>query len=231
MPDVEIAPLPGVSTQIVNSLNAHMPTTSTPTSAALQGAIDHAKAYATAHPGDATIVVLATDGDPTECDTNIADIDAIAQAAATGSPKVLTFVIGVGSSLSNLNGIAAAGGTTMAYLVDTGMDVNMQILAAMNAIRGAALGCSYGIPMPSGGMMPDYTKLNVQYTPGGGGAPVLFPQVPDQSSCPASGDGWYYDNPSNPTQILLCGSTCTKVEGDPSAQIEVLLGCQTVTIG
>ncbi len=229
--DVEIAPLPGVATPIKNSLNAHMPTTSTPTSAALQGAIDHAKAWGTAHPSDVAIVVLATDGDPTECDTNISDIDAIAAAGVSGTPKILTFVIGVGSSLSNLNSIAASGGTTMAFLVDTGADVNMQFLAAMNAIRGAALGCQYGIPVPPDGMMPDFGKLNVQYTPGGGGAAQIFPQVADQASCPASGDAWYYDNPSAPTQIFLCGSTCTKVSADAMGQIDVLLGCQTITIG
>ena len=44
--------------------------TATPTSAALDGAIIHAKDWQTAHPAELTVVVFATDGDPSECDTN-----------------------------------------------------------------------------------------------------------------------------------------------------------------
>src|SRR5262249_54229158 len=116
-PEVEIAALPGVASSIINSMSTHTPTTGTPTSAALQGAIDHAKAWSTAHANDAVAVIFATDGDPQECDTNLANIDAIAAAGFNGTPKIPTFVIGVGSSLSNLNGIAAAGGSMAAFLV------------------------------------------------------------------------------------------------------------------
>src|SRR5262249_37567061 len=70
-PAVEIAPLPGVAQAFTASLAAHAPSTVTPTSAALQGAINHATAWAKAHPGDKTVVVLATDGEPDSCDTNL----------------------------------------------------------------------------------------------------------------------------------------------------------------
>ena len=66
---VEIAPLPGVASTINASIAAHSPTSQTPTSAALQGAVDHAATWAHAHPSDAVAVILATDGEPTECDT------------------------------------------------------------------------------------------------------------------------------------------------------------------
>ena len=226
---VEIAPLPGVAPAIHQSMAGHSPTTSTPTSAALQGAIDHAKSWAQSHASDAVVVVLATDGDPSECDTSIPNIAAIANAGATGMPKILTFVIGVGSSTSNLNAIAQGGGTNMAYLVDTGSNVNQQFLDAMNAIRGAALGCQYTIPAPMNGMQPDYNAVNVVFTPGGGG-PQTLPYVMSAANCPANGDGWYYDNAQNPTTIILCGSSCTKVEGDPMGEVDVTLGCSTVIL-
>ena len=72
----------------------------------------------------------------------------VAAAALAGTPSLLTFVIGVGSSLTSLNGIAAAGGTGQAFIVDAaGADPGGQFLAAMNAIRGsAAVGCQYTIP-------------------------------------------------------------------------------------
>lgn len=224
--DVEIAPLPGVAAAITQSISKHNPTTATPTSAALQGAVDHAKAWAQAHPSDVVVALLATDGDPSECDTNLANIDAIAAAALNGTPKVLTFVIGVGSSLGNLNGIAAAGGTGSAFIVDTTQNANQQFLDALNKIRGAAVGCTYQIPLPKTGT-PDFNKVNVQYTPGGG-TPVIVPKVADKSHCPASGDAWYYDDNANPKQIILCDASCKKFTGDAHSQVDVLTGCQSV---
>ena len=226
-PAVEIAPLPGVGTPIAQSLLQHSPNGNTPTSAALQGAINHCKTWGTAHPDHVVIVVLATDGQPTACDTSIANIAAIAQAGVNGTPKVLTFVIGVGSALTNLDSIAAAGGTTRAFIVDTSGNVGQQFLDALNVIRGTALGCVYKLPSPDGGT-PDYDKVNVQYTPGGSSTGQMLPRVSGQAACPASGDAWYYDNPTAPTQIILCPATCDKVRADSTGAVDVLLGCKTI---
>jgi hypothetical protein len=228
-PEVEVAALPDVATTIIASIAGHTPSTATPTSAALQGAVDHAEAWAQAHPGDAVVAVLATDGDPSECDTDLGHINAIAAQAANGTPKVLTFVIGVGSSLANLNGIAAAGGTQHAFLVDTGGNVNQQFLDAMNVIRHAALGCEYAIPTPTGGGTPDYGTVNVVYTPSGQSSQT-FPYVMSKAQCPANSDGWYYDNPASPTKIILCDSTCTRLESDSTGEVDITLGCQTVIL-
>jgi len=227
---VEIAPLPGVAAMINSSLAAHSPSTSTPTSAALQGAINHASTWAHAHPGDATAVILATDGDPTECDTSLSGIQAIAAAGYAATPKIPTFVIGVGSSLANLNGIAASGGSQMAYLVDTNSNVNQQFLMAMNQIRHAALGCSYSVPTSSDGTPVDYNQVNIVYQPGNGGPAVTLPYVMSKSNCPATGNGWYYDNPQMPTQILLCDSSCSSIEVDETGQVDITLGCSTVIL-
>jgi len=223
---VEIAPLPGVKSAITSSLAGHSPSTSTPTSAALQGAVDHAKTWAQAHTMDAVAVILATDGDPTECDTTLSDIDAIASAAATGTPKIPTFVIGVGTDTSNLDGIAQAGSSMNAFLVDTGGNVNQQFLDAMNAIRHAALGCVYTIPTGSGPV--DYNEVNIVYQPGNGGQPVTLPYVTSKANCPASGNGWYYDNPAMPTEIILCESSCSGIEVDMTGKVDITLGCATV---
>lgn len=222
---VEIAALPGSATALTSSIAAHSPTSGTPTSAALQGAIDHARAWASSHAGDVTAVVLATDGDPAECDTNLTNINAIAAAGWAATPKVATFVIGVGSSLSALNGIAAAGGTTSAFLVDTNANVNQQFLAAMNAIRNSA-SCTYQIPLPMTGTV-DYTQVNVVFTPNGG-QQLTIPKVANKLACPASGDGWYYDNATNPTAIILCETTCGSVQA--SGVVEITLGCDTVIL-
>ena len=205
--DVEIAPLPGVASAITASIAAHSPNTLTPTYPALAGAVQHCQTWGTAHPGHVMVALLATDGQPTECSPqDIPSIAKVAAAGVSGTPKVLTFVIGVNDapgSLANLNDIAAAGGTTSAFMVTTGSGTaTAAFLAALNKIRGTALGCQYNIPVPEAGV-PDYGKVNVVYTPGSGGAAETIPNVSDASKCPASGDAWYYDNDAAPTQILL----------------------------
>ena len=226
-PDVEIAPLPGAATSLIASINRHSPYSGTPTSAGLQGAIDHAKAWAVANPQHVVIDILATDGVPSECDTNQNNINAIAAAGVSGTPKILTFVIGVGASLSNLNAVAKAGGTNAAFIVDNNANVNQQFLDALNKIRGTALGCVYKLPSPTTGT-PDYEKVNLQYTPGSGGAAVIIPRVADKTKCVAGTDAWYYDNAAAPKLLLLCDSTCTKVSADTKGEIDVLLGCKSV---
>ncbi len=226
-PDVEIAPLPGVAGALIASIDKHGPTGGTPTSAALQGAIDHAKEWGMKNPNHVVIDVLATDGQPSGCDEDLIHINAIAAAGVNGTPKILTFVIGVGSSLTALNGIAAAGGTGQALIVDTNQNVNQQFLDALNKIRGAVLSCSYLIPTPAMGT-PNFNSVNVQYSPGGGGAPIVLPNVKDKANCPGAGNAWFYDDNAAPKQILLCDATCTTVSADSKGQIDILLGCATI---
>jgi hypothetical protein len=234
-PEIEISPLPGVASRITSSLASHTkPDTSTPTPAALQGAINHAAAWSKAHPSDATIVILATDGDPTECGKTknesaaqlLTDTEAVAASGVAETPKILTFVIGVGSDANNLNGIAMSGGTGTAFLVDTSMNVSTQFLAALNKIRGAALGCQYKIPVPMTGTT-NYNEVNVQFT-ASGGKPEIVPQVANKAACPASSNAWYYDNPAMPTEIYLCTTTCGTVA--TGGTVDVLTGCQTVVV-
>jgi hypothetical protein len=172
------------------------------------------------------VIVLATDGQPNDCGSNVGNVSAVAAQGASGSPKILTFVIGVGSSLSNLDQIAQSGGTGKAFIVDTTGNVGQQFIDALNAIRGAALACEYLIPQPEGGVI-DPKKVNVQYTPGSGGAPEIWPKYDNEATCPPNGDGWYYDNDASPSKVILCPGTCAKVKQDSKGQIDVLFGCQT----
>lgn len=228
-PEVEIAPVAVSGPAIRSSIDRQTPTTGTPTSAALQGALDHGRAWAKSHERDAVIAVLATDGEPSECVTDLSHINALAAQGVSGAPKILTFVIGVGSSLDSLNGIAAAGGTQRAFMVDTGSgDTAAQFLEALNKIRGQTIGCTYLIPDPPAGQTLDYTQVNIQFT-SGGSAPVNFFQVADASACALKNDAWYYDNPNTPHQILLCPEACKRVEAAAIGGIDMVLGCETIT--
>lgn len=222
--DVEIAPLSvAQASALSSSVNAHSPSTSTPTAPALQGAIQHAQTWGAAHPDHTVIVVFATDGDPTECTP--LDIPSIANIAAAGANSgIKTFVIGVGPSLGSLNQLAVGGGTGAAFIVDTNANVVQQFKAALTSIQKNALGCEYTIPQPAMGML-DFGKINVQYTPGVPPSQVL-PNVASAAACTNAG-GWYYDNNAAPTKILFCPSTCTTVKADSTGKVDILLGCDT----
>lgn len=226
-PAVIIQNLPGVAPVIKSSLNQTSPTGGTPTSAALDGAITYTKQWMGMNPNAVGVVIFATDGEPSDCDTNLQNIYNIAKAGYDGVPSVRTYVIGVGTQLTNLNGIAAAGGTGQAYLVDTNAGAQDQFLQAMNEIRGAALSCAYLIPPPPANEQIDYGAINVQYTPEGGMA-ELIPQVSSLAGCPNDSKAWYYDNQNPPKQILLCPATCDMISGEAKGQIDVLVGCETV---
>jgi len=173
------------------------------------------------------IALLATDGDPTECDTDLGHIDAIAATAIGGDPKIPTFVIGVGSSLTALNGIAAAGGTQKAFIVDpTQPNLNKQFLDALDSVRIAASGCHYPIPLPASGPI-NPSLINIEIKPAGGPAKVV-PRIASAAACPATGDAWYYDDNAHPKHIVLCDATCKAVAATTGEEVDFLVGCDGV---
>lgn len=222
---VPIAALPANQKPLTDAIDGEMPQGGTPSWGALKGALAAATAYQDAHPTHKVIVVFATDGDPTSC--TIEDIPSIAALAssALNYDGVQTYVIGVpGATVPNLDAIAQAGGTKMSY--DVTQNVN-QFAQKMAEIRANALKCDFPIPPPPDGATLDPTKVNVIYTPGGGGKPKPLPNVSNLADCMGH-PGWYYDNNLAPTEIILCPESCTKVQGDIKAEVNVQFGCKTM---
>ncbi|MBI4705052.1 MAG: VWA domain-containing protein [Deltaproteobacteria bacterium] len=225
-PEVVIAPLSVSGSAIGESLGKHSPVGETPTLPALQGAIKHAREWATDHPTHTVVVVLATDGEPNVCGSTVENVSQAAKLGATGSPQVRSFVIGVGAALSALNDIASAGGSDKAILVDdTGQKIAEQFAAALDEIRGKALPCEYAIPKPEAGAL-DFGKVNVVYTPGGG-EPGVLPKVGGPDACGESTKGWYYDQPNGPTKVILCPAACDQVKADKKGRVDLVFGCVT----
>lgn len=224
---VGMAPLPGVGPSISQAIDAVKPTGgATPSRPALQGAMMYAIDWAKNHTDHVTVVVLATDGEPTGCSPNsVSDVAGVATQGLGSSPSVKTFVIGVGAELTSLDAVAAAGGTDKALIV-SGADTGKKFLDALNEIRGA-VGCTYKIPVPAGGEKVDFNRVNVAFTPVGG-AQEIYPKVDGAAACLGT-KSWYYDNPTNPTQIILCPAACDQVENTPGGgKTDVAIGCETV---
>ncbi|HEX2881206.1 MAG TPA: hypothetical protein VHO25_16875, partial [Polyangiaceae bacterium] len=152
-PDVPITSDATRNELMLAALADTVPTGYTPTTPALQGAIDYAASWSTTHPDRVAAVVLATDGFPSEC----LPADAVtqgevlqpvldaAQAGAAAIPPVRTYVIGVFSDQEEmdsgasaiLQSMAVAGGTQDAFLVSTNGDATQAYQAAHAAYSSA----------------------------------------------------------------------------------------------
>jgi hypothetical protein len=238
-PAVEVAALPGAANALVASLDAHVLSGATPTSAALGGAISHAQAIARTRPGHRGVVLLATDGVPDECPPY--DAQGIASIAASGlasTTSIATFVIGVfapadaQAAHQTLDAIAAAGGTKQSFVISSGQDVGQAFLAALGSVRTSALSCEFKVPQAAAGQSLDYFKVNVQFTSGAGRI-VTIGNVHDKAACDARQGGWYYDvDPATgmPQTISICDASCAPLQGDAAGRVDVLLGCKTEVI-
>jgi hypothetical protein len=103
--------------------------------------------------------------------------------------------------------------------------------ALTNAVvQQAELPCEYSIPVPPDGQVFDPGQVNVEFDDGqGGGFDVGY--VESEAECASVDQGWYYDDPENPTAIIVCPQTCEAIQGDLDAGVRVVLGCATIPAG
>jgi hypothetical protein len=244
-PAVPIAELPGNQSAFVDSLMNAQTTGFTPTPPAIDGAVQRATAHASQNPARRAIVVLATDGLPTDCvpdgvTTVEQAVQAVADVAASGlarTPSIRTYVIGVFSpgetavAQSNLDIMASAGGSERAFIVDASGDVAMQFVAALNEIRAGTLQCELKVPDAPEGQALSYDRVNIELTSGATTENLLY--VENEASCSATELGWFYDvDPSTgatPMTIRICPESCARLQDLGSqATLEIRLGCATL---
>lgn len=215
------APADAHEKALVSAIDSRSPGGGTPMYAALAGATQWATAYQKAHPEESTAVVLITDGEPTQCKTDLFEIANLAETAFDDH-GVRTYVIGIELQALQpaLDLIAASGGTERAYLVPKGNGgvANQQLLGALEEIRGTSAACSF--ELPNAGLF-DPGNVDVVYTPQGG-SPKALAQLWYGTDC---GQGWYYDDYASPTKISLCPETCATVKADSGAKLAVEIGC------
>lgn len=92
----------------------------------------------------------------------------------------------------------------------------------------AKISCTLDIPEPSVGSL-DPRKVNVSVsTPASN--EVLF-KVGGAGDCDLSG-GWYYDDDENPTQVILCPTSCSQAQAAVQSQgegsVDIYFGCETI---
>jgi hypothetical protein len=104
-------------------------------------------------------------------------------------------------------------------------------LLATEVIAGSVLGCEWDLPASPDGEELDPDKVNVEFDDGTGGDPLVIGRVDDLAACAGVEDGWYYDDPVQPTTILACPQTCDRFQGAMSAKISISVGCATIPAG
>lgn len=230
-PLVPFGPLPDNAPAIVEALEAASPNGfDTPIYPALGGALLQGIEVAENRPGEASAVLLVTDGEPQGPAAECGGVDpeapgVIARLAENGArfrPSVRTFVIGLpGANQTIANQIAAAGGTDSAVLV-AATNLAVEFETALAKVTGGALPCDYEVPSRVAGGEIAFSDVNVLFAVNGAEAEIL-PQNPD-----CDGPGWRYDDPIRPTRLTVCGETCEAARAASSARIQILLGCRTV---
>lgn len=236
-PAVNLVNLTAQASQVITAMNNRNPSGGTPTRPALEGLASFTAANETA--GRVMIGILVTDGDPTRCspydDTTLSNV----VQNHFNSTGIHTFIVGMtGATFNRLEAWADYPGsithddtndacgtcnncTCSHYNVGNG-DPTI-FIAALQQIQNAVLGCTFNIPSPSQGVL-DPDTVSVEYLPNGQPPAQDLPRVNNAGAC--TGDGWYYDDNVNPTVINLCPTTCTTVQGDPNAEINIRIACQ-----
>lgn len=198
----------------------------TPTLAVVKATLAFIEPLAKADPASRYAVVLVTDGYPQGCNDN--DISSVADAVRAAAARTPTYVIGVSNppggpdTVSNLNEVAAAGGTERAFIIETGdpEQTKTDFRSAVTGIRSHALSCEFAVPSLPSGQVFDPNAANVAYTVG-----TIRTELGYDEACTSDG-AWRYDEPSAPTRIELCPATCDAVKAATGAAIHVDFGCQ-----
>lgn len=236
-PTVEIQPVSSGFQAIDQALLGKQPEGLTPTVPALQGALDQARVWAQAHPEQTVAILLATDGLPTDCDpappagapSALDQVLGIAASGIASSTPIRTYVVGAfppgdSASATNVDAIAAAGGTEQAALIDTSGEVEEQFLEALRNVQGAAAPCTFEVSDASG---LDFRRADVVFDAGDGTSSAL-PYVEGLLGCATNPQGWYYDTPpasGTPRQVSLCPNVCDIVRATPSVGLSLEIGC------
>lgn len=238
-PVVAVGPLGMTKAPISSWLASNSPNGGTPTLYALKTGYGIMKGINAL--GD-RYVLLMTDGEPNtkqanpfggqmnlECGT-LADIEAEALAASSGSPSIKTFVIGspgsegAGSFLSQIaiNGLTqrspgcSAAAADCHYQIGKG-NFEADLQAALAEIAGAVSDCVFAIPEGSSEVDKDLVNLVIETSNG------TLETAKDMSHM----DGWDYTDPSK-SKIQLFGPACDAFKAEKGAKASIILGCKTI---
>jgi hypothetical protein len=129
--------------------------------------------------------------------------------------------------------ILASGGSRAQICADAQNWTTFFNNVAKSVIDTSKIACEIPLPPPPNGEVLNPAKINVTLkTPS---TEQLIYQVDGPAGptpCNGTAGGWYYDNATNPTQVILCPASCTQANQivgiDKEGGVEVTFGCSTI---
>jgi hypothetical protein len=217
-----ITPLPTGGTAVLNRIAATAPGGITPTVPALQGAILYAQKYMTDNPGKSAAVIFVTDGMPNGCSSTVELAVAAAKAGYDGTPRVETYVLGLGV-VDALDQIALAGSGGVTHYVDANTDPATKLRDLLKMVAHP-ITCDY--PIPNSSTALNFNAVDVQTKLNDTAPTVNLKYVKTAADC-STDPAWYYDvpPPGTPTKITLCPAACDPLKGSDTASVQVVIGC------
>jgi hypothetical protein len=91
---------------------------------------------------------------------------------------------------------------------------------AQGVVEGTKVACDFAVPQPPMGKTLDRNTVEVVYSKTGAD-PISFRQVQDVESCAGQSGSFYFKGDT----IQLCSDTCTRVQSDNTAKVDVRFGC------
>jgi len=244
-PAVAIAPLASNRAALLDAIGTTLPGSFTPTAPALEGVLRYSLGVAQRpeNAGIPSVVVMASDGVPTECGpvgpdglrtisfAQIVDIlhsysKPEENAATAMQPPIRTYIVGTQALSSNANVLAQAG-DGQAFLVGNqagaGLDLEAKFLDALLRIVVKPLSCSIELPQsaPGTGQSLDFDKVRVRFTASSSQTVTEYPRTDNAVTCGAN-SAWYYDDPLAPKRIVFCRDACQALG---AGDLKVELGC------
>jgi von Willebrand factor type A domain len=186
-------------------------------------------------------VVFVSDGVPDSASDKTACPQLAAQKLAEQPPKgpILTFSVGIGPFPGGsgydpalMSRIAQSGGTGPAGCNPTSLfaadlchfqvtpsasntaATKQALIDAINKIRAATMSCEFTFTRTENS---DLGNVKVQVTDQEGNVV----DVPKDDE-----NGWSFDDPDDPTKVILHGESCSATSGTVSANVNVILGCK-----
>lgn len=123
------------------------------------------------------------------------------------------------------DGLVQQTGGVFADLGTPGMDWSAIFKQLGDAIVADAkpVDCEWLVPAPPMGQTFDPDKVNVVFTPTSGVQETIF-GVDDVAQCNPTLGGWFYS--PDKTKVVACPQSCTKIQADDNAKIDVSFGCK-----
>lgn len=146
--------------------------------------------------------------------------------AISSSEACCTYAAPDGEGVQYRDLVEATGGVA-ADLCEQDFDPVFQQFAE-SVIAHSELNCEWSIPAPPAGEELNPDLVNVEFTSGDSSTDFGYVSSPDE--CGDLDHAWYYDDPRDPKQVLVCPKTCDYIRSAPVPRLAVTFGCETVEV-